>query len=173
MLIFPFFSSSCPAACLPHKPHEPHLPLPPPPAHTSSPTHRVPPPPVAVAVVEVGKSPLVLKSGKWGQFHRPLAPGTYTLRVSLAGYVTQNMSFTVPPDGSGTTLSIKLKRSALGDDELGSSLIGLRGVELGPTVLPRMEWWGAGMLGLLCLAFLCLVRRRRAAQRLASGRRVA
>lgn len=59
-------------------------------------------------------TPLVAKTyGIFGDFNRPLAPGTYKVRVSKPGYTPQTTTITVPDNGEGIVKNFYLRSDGI------------------------------------------------------------
>ncbi|KAK9918404.1 hypothetical protein WJX75_003872 [Coccomyxa subellipsoidea] len=50
-------------------------------------------------------------SSTYGDFYRPLSPGTYNVTAAMAGYATETVTVTIPADGSGEMVEFHLGRA--------------------------------------------------------------
>ncbi|EIE24879.1 hypothetical protein COCSUDRAFT_14223 [Coccomyxa subellipsoidea C-169] len=64
------------------------------------------------AVIHVeGIDKTMSASSTFGDFYRPLAPGTYNVTAALAGYANETVTVIIPGDGSGETVEFFMSRA--------------------------------------------------------------
>lgn len=70
--------------------------------------------PLGGATIAVkGISWTVTSGNTFGDYYRPLAPGTYTVQVRKTGYTTAQSTVTVPASGAGVVRDFVLKPSSV------------------------------------------------------------
>ncbi|CAL8464154.1 g3689 [Coccomyxa elongata] len=69
--------------------------------------------PLGATIHVSGINKTVSASSTFGDFYRPLAPGTYNVTAMMAGYLNKTVTVAVPADGSGETVELFMERAGL------------------------------------------------------------